>query len=691
MSRSDRLPDSVIQRTAIVYVRQSSQAQVQGNLESQRRQYALADVARQHGFRDVQIIDDDLGCSASGSTARPGFERLVAQLCTGGVGAVLCLEASRLARNGRDWHHLLELCGLVEARVIDGDGVYDPCSPNDRLLLGMKGTISEFELGVIRARMYEAARAKAGRGELRIPVPLGFLWPRDGELVFDPDRRVQEVIRTVFERFTQLGSARQTFLWMHEQGIHFPRPSDGKSMIEYDWQVVRYRNVIAVLKNPFYAGAYAYGKSEKRTRVVDGRARTTYKHHKPMEQWDVLLKNHHQGYIDWDEYERNQRQLAHNTFSKRGDVKSGRGGLALLVGLLCCARCGRRLKVVYTGRYPAPTYRCYKPDVPSDRKRCMSFSAAPVDVAIGAEVRRALEPLSIKAALEAERMQLEQQREAHRLVELELEQARYNAALAERRYAACDPNNRLIAVQLEKSWERALERVQACEERLKSTSSSSEPLSSAAGIFDRLADDFDSAWQATDKTSKTRQRLVRALIEGIVVDIDEAAGEILLIIHWKGGQHSELRAHKPRTGEHGFRTAEEAIAVARSMAGRWSDEHIAASLNRMGIRTGKDNTWTSKRVYSLRHTHDIRPERTSRNDGQTLTMTEAAHELGVTNHKIRQLIQSGVLLAEQVAARAPFQISRTDLECPSVQKALSATARPCRTNASKQGSLFSNT
>ena len=235
------------------------------NLESQRRQYELVDVARRRGFREIEVIDDDLGRSASGTVARPGFERLVAWLCAGEVGAVLCLDASRLARNGRDWHHLLELCGLVEARVIDLDGVYDPCRPNDRLLLGMKGSISEFELGVLRTRMLDAARAKARRGELRISVPIGYSWHREVGLGLDPDLRVQEVIRLIFARFRELGSARQVLLSMTAEQVHFPRPSDGKRLTTFDWRPIRYRNVISVLKNPFYAGAYVYGKSEKRT------------------------------------------------------------------------------------------------------------------------------------------------------------------------------------------------------------------------------------------------------------------------------------------------------------------------------------------------------------------------------------------------------------------------------------------
>jgi DNA invertase Pin-like site-specific DNA recombinase len=286
---------------------------------------------------------------------------LVAWLCAGIVGAVVCFDASRLARNGRDWHHLLELCGLVEARVIDQDGVYNPCHPNDRLLLGMKGSISEFELGVLRSRMLDAARSKARRGELRLSVPFGYVWHRDLGLGFDPDLRLQEVIRLIFGRFRQLGSARQVLLSMRADRIHFPRPSDEGRMTRIEWMPIRYRNVISVLKNPFYAGVYVYGKSEKRTEIIDGRARKSYGHGKPIGTWEVMIKDHHEGYISWTEYERNQKQLAINAYGLAGGPKSGRGGRALLSGMLTCGRCGRRLAVYYTGNPPSrPVYRCDK-------------------------------------------------------------------------------------------------------------------------------------------------------------------------------------------------------------------------------------------------------------------------------------------------------------------------------------------
>jgi DNA invertase Pin-like site-specific DNA recombinase len=683
------LPAVVLQRKAVVYVRQSTPQQVQLNLESQRRQYELVEVARRRGFTNIEVIDDDLGRTASGAVERPGFDRLVAALCAGQVGAVLCLDASRLARNGRDWHHLLELCGLVEARVIDLDGVYDPCRPNDRLLLGMKGSISEFELGIIRSRMYEAARSKARRGELRISSPIGYAWDRNVGLGLDPDRRLQEVIRLVFQKFRELGSARQVLLWMASQNVHFPYPSNGRTLTSFEWRPIRYRNVISILKNPFYAGVYAYGKSEKRTTIVDGRARKSYGHHKPMGTWEVFIKDHHEGYISWAEFERNQALLAGNAYGRVGDTKSGRGGRALLAGLICCARCGRRLSVLYTGRYPRPIYRCEQPNIQLGQRRCLSVAGKRIDETIAAEMLRAVAPMAIEAAEEANRMLRDEDQDRRRIAELELQQAQYDASLAERRYAACDPDNRLIAAQLEKAWETALQRVERCRERLDQMQISD--VDDVRPDFTGLVDDLSAAWKAPRTTMRTRQRLVRALITEIIVDIDDAAGEIVLVIHWKGGQHSELRIRKPRIGEHGCSTPEQALAVIRSMAGRWSDQDIAASLNRMGMPTGQGKTWTAHRVSSLRRVRGIHGYRSAEKNGEWLTLRDAAAKLGVSHHQVRKLIKAGILNSEQIMPDAPHQIRTADLASEQVAAALKQKGRPCRVHSERQTSMFPNT
>lgn len=690
MTGAELIPKQLLKRKAVVYVRQSTQSQVMTNLESQRRQYDLVNIARQHGFIDVEVIDDDLGRSASGTVARPGFDRLVAWLCAGKVGAVLCQDASRLARNGRDWHHLLELCGLVEARVVDHDGVYNPCQPNDRLLLGMKGSISEFELGVLRTRMLDAARSKARRGELRLSVPFGYIWHREVGLGLDPDLRLQDVIRLIFTRFNELGSARQVLLSMTADKIHFPRPSDEGRMTSFSWLPIRYRNVISVLKNPFYAGVYVYGKSEKRTSIVDGRARRSYGHSKPMASWEVFIKDHHEGYISWDAYERNQRQLALNNYGRTDGVKSGRGGRALLSGLMTCARCGRRLSVAYTGNPQSrPVYRCDKPNLMMGLPRCMTFGGPRIDAAVARELLRAVEPLAIEAAFEAERMHRERQDSQRHILDLELQQARYEANLAERRYAACDPDNRLIAAQLEKNWEIALRRVHDLESRQPSESASTIEVDPSA--FANLAENLSAAWNAPDVTMRARQRLLRTLIADIIVDVDDAVRDVVLTIHWRGGQHSELRVRKPQTGEHGCATADDALAVMRSMAGRWSDEHIAASLNRMGLPTGQGKTWTAHRVASVRRVRGIHAYRSAEKDGEWVTMTEAAKALSVTNHRIRYLIKAGILKAEQVVAGAPYQIRAKDLTSEGVKTAVARKGRPCRMIDANTLPMFTDT
>lgn len=448
--------------------------------------------------------------------------------------------------------------------------------------------------------------------------------------------------------------------------------------------------MIGLLKNPFYAGAYIYGKSEKRTTLVDGRPRRSYGHGKPFEQWEVVLKDHHEGYIDWAEFERNQKLLAVNAYGRAGGVKSGRGGRALLAGILCCGRCGRRLAVAYRGHPPRQAvYRCDRPAMQLGHPRCCTFGGARPDEAVAREVLHAVEPMAIEAAQQAEHRFMQAQADQRRIRELDLQQARYDASLAERRYAACDPDNRLIAAQLERSWEAALQRVRACEEQLAALQQAQSRIEQPD--FHGLAEDLATAWNAPGVTMRVRQQLLRTLVNEIVVDVDEEAREIVLVIHWRGGQHSLLRVPKPRSGEHGCRTSDEAVALICSMAGRWSDELIAASLNRMGMPTGQGKTWTAHRVASLRRVRDIHAYRPAEKDGEWLTMSQAAAKLGVTNHHIRRLIKSGLLPAEQVVPCAPYQIRASDLMDQKIIDASTRTSRPCRVDDGEQISMFSST
>jgi hypothetical protein len=362
----------------------------------------------------------------------------------------------------------------------------------------------------------------------------------------------------------------------------------------------------------------------------------------------------------------------------------------LLPGVLLCGHCGRRLAVAYCGRPPGqPVYRCERPNQQLGRPRCLSIGAKRVDAAVAAELLQALSPMAIEAAVQAEQQYVERQSEQQRMVDLEMQQALYEAKLAERRYAACDPDNRLIAAQLEKSWELALQRVQVSETRLAALQrpADSSPMPDLAG----LADDLQAAWNAPGVTMRTRQQLLHAMIADIVAGYDESSREILLTIHWRGGQHSKLRVRKPKTGEHSCRTPDEAVAVIRSMAARWPDEEIAATLNRMGLPTGQGKAWNARRVASIRSLREIAAYSSADKNGEWVTMTEAAKELGVTNHQIRRLIKEGVLPATQVVPCAPFQIRACDLRDKRVTAALSGRGRPRRSDSEKQTSIFSDT
>jgi DNA invertase Pin-like site-specific DNA recombinase len=386
-------------RSAYVYVRQSSMDQLLHNPESRRRQYALTARAGVLGWDSVIVIDDDLGRSGGG-TARPGFERLLAAICSGGAGAVFALEASRLARNGRDWHTLLEFCALVGSLIIDEDGVYDPRLVNDRLLLGMKGTFSELELSTLRQRSQEALRLKAARGDLHTTVAIGYRRSADDRLEQDPDLRVREALSLVFQKFREVCSVRQLVLWLRQERIDLPTAVQGRQGRMVRWGSPRYHAVHRLLTNPVYAGAYVFGRTISRTRVEGGRKVITHGVARRREDWMVLIRDRHDGYISWEEYDRNQTIIAGNANMKGAMVAGAvRNGGALLVGLLRCGRCGRKFKVLHHSRRDA-RYVCASHVDPSSEKGCSAFSNMRIDAAVSAEVLRAISPLALDAALQ---------------------------------------------------------------------------------------------------------------------------------------------------------------------------------------------------------------------------------------------------------------------------------------------------
>jgi len=691
-----KLTTERLSRTALVYVRQSSPGQVMHNHESQRRQYNLADHAREMGFQNVVVIDDDLGRSGSGLVARPGFQRLVAEVCTGEVGAVFCIEASRLARNGRDWHHLIELCGMVGAVVVDPDGVYDPAIINDRLLLGLKGTMSEFELNLLRQRSLEAIRQKASRGELRFLLPVGLCWTGLGKIEKDPDRRVQDALQLVFTKMTELGSVRQVLLWFRQEKVSlpaFPRDPGEPKLV---WKIPIYNSVLKILTNPAYSGAYAFGKTQARVRVVDGRARKTAGHRKPRPEWIVLIRDHHPGYISWEQYERNQALIASNAHMKsRMEPKAGRGGRALLSGMLRCRRCGRMLHVSYTGiRAAVLRYHCKGAHVNHGEHWCISFGGLRTDEVVAAEVVRAISGNAIEAALAAAEQMRRQREEQRKTLELELEQARYEVHLASRRYEAVDPDNRLVAAELEFRWNAALRKAHELADKLQGFDAAAESMPMPdRELLLSLARDLPAVWNAPSTDMRLKQRIVRILVHEIVADVDDKASEILLLIHWAGGRHSELRVKKNGLGRHRRCTSVEAIDVLRQMSGKFQDEQIAATLNRLGLKTGTGQTWSESRVYSARHYHQLPGYDPDRVNDDLVTMQDAAHRLGVSSTTIRRLIELKKLPASQVVVGAPWQIPVGALDSEVVRKAvrnIKARIRVPQTHGSdQQQAMFS--
>lgn len=659
-------------RGARVYVRQSTLDQVRHNHESRRRQYELAERARSLGWSEVEVIDEDLGKSAAGSTERTGFQRLVAAVGLGQVGAVFSIEVSRLARNNRDWYQLLDLCGLMDTLIVDGEAIYDTRQLNDRLLLGLKGTISEAELGWIRQRAHEGLLAKARRGELILSLAVGYVESSDGRVEKHPDQRVQQAIALVFRKFSELRSVRQVLLWLRHEQILVPVAVDAKAGTT-SWRLPVYNTVLKFLQNPCYAGAYAFGRTTGRIRVVDGKARKTAGHRRDRQDWIALRRDHHEGYIAWETYENNQRAIAENAQMKglmnRGAVKRGP---SLLAGLLLCGKCGRKIHVAYSGsRGQVPRYYCRGALINHGENRCISFGGHRVDEAIEREVLRVLSPGAIEAALHSAYQVVEHTDEISRVIELELSQACYERNRAQRQYDAVEPENRLVAETLEKRWNLALERVHQLEHRLKEIKSKqkNQAVPDRAELL-TLAKRFPALWSHPGTDHLIKKRIVRLIIYQIVARLVE--DNVELMIHWQGGKHTSLSVRKNRTGQHSRSTSREVVDVVRDLARCLPDGQIARVLNRLGYRTGADNSWTQSRVVSLRSHHKISVFDPEIDSVTSMTLDKAAEALGVSSMTVRRMIQRGILPAKQPVAHAPWSISPEALTSEPVKRSVHA-------------------
>lgn len=659
-----------LKRGAVIYVRQSSIGQVIEHTESRRRQYELADSARGMGFALVTTIDEDLGRSGSGLVERPGFQRLVAAVCAGTVGAVFCIEASRLARNGRDWHHLIDLCALVGTVVVDHDGVYEPRQTNDRLLLGLKGTMSEYELSLLRQRGLAARDAKAKRGELRFCLPPGYCWNELGRIEIDPDERVADVVRLVFRKFRELGSVRQVLLWLTQAKIDLPVLRHDARGARIGWKPAAYHNANEIMQNPIYAGAYVFGRRATKTCIVDGRARKTTGHRKAIDQWNVLLRDHHTGYITWDEYLANQTMIAENAhMQRRTSRKSARGGRALLSGLVRCGRCARMMHVFYGSKAGhVHRYVCRGDAMHVGADRCIGIGGVRVDRAVAAQILDAISTHAIEAAIEAAERAERADADVRRAVERELEEARYEVTLATRRYEAVDPTKRLVARELEARWEVALTRVRELEQRLAVTDA--KPSSRAnvdRGALLALASDLPTVWNSPTADGRTKQRLLRVVVHEVIVDLDDSTNEAIVVIHWKGGRHTEVRVARVRTGRYPADRAPSAVEVVRKLGGEWPDRELAVTMNRMRCKGADGATWTTLRVKELRERLGIAAFDPTAPRIAAISVDEAAKRLGISVISVHRLIRSGTMPASQLMPSAPWQIPLTALDTERVR------------------------
>ena len=667
MTDLSKIKPAHTQRGAFVYVRQSTAAQVEHNRESTQRQYALVDRAVELGWQreQVSVVDEDLGLSGSSTDKRSGFARLIAAVAMRLVGIVLGLEVSRLARNNADWYHLLDLCAMTDTLIGDADGIYHPAWFNDRLLLGLKGTMSEAELHIIRARLEGGIRNKAARGELRRGLPTGFVWGEDdGEVLLHPDESVRQAIRCVFERFAELGSARRVWLWLRSEGLSFPRQYTYGTAIR--WGAPTYTAIHSILTNPAYAGAYAYGKS-RHERMLDENGKIKQRSRKlPQSQWAVLIHEHHEDYIDRATYEANQTRLGNNVRPRPHQPGGAvREGAALLQGIASCGHCGRKLRTQYPGRNARPGYYCAGKNIVNGRGvYCLNIGGVQIDQAVAQALIEALKPAAFEATLQAAQ-QLESDHDAALAQwRLAVERTRYDAERAERRYRAVDPENRLVARGLEAAWEQRLRDLDQAQAELE-RKSQSRPRTLSPEDYQRiraLGADLNRVWAAPTTTDRDKKELLRTLLEEVIIAVQRDEFRAHLTLRWQGGMITELDVHLPRLNPARMRTDEDTVELVRRLAAHYPDGVIAGILNRQGRKTVRGERFSANQVGSLRRYRNIaRFEPPAQPpQGELVTIAGAAQILKVVPSTIHRWLTEGIIAGEQITPGAPWNIRITD-------------------------------
>jgi len=662
-----------LDRDALIYVRQSSPIQVRDHTASTARQYDLRRCAERFGWpqQHIQVIDQDQGHSGTSAIGRDGFQYLMAEVCLGHAGAVLSLEASRLARSCSDWYRLIEICSLTDTLVIDEDGVYDPTQYNDRLLLGIKGTMSEAELHWIRSRLIGGKQEKARSGQLRFRPPTGLVLDPTGQIVLDPDEQVQHTIRLVFDTFERVGAALGVVQYFAANHLSIPTRHYGRARHgQLTWRPLDHGRVLAILHNPAYTGTYVYGRTKTRTVVLPGeepRIKGRTRRIAP-DDWPHVLHDHHAAYITWDQFRKNQRQLSDNCTSQHHDHRGAiREGAALLQGLVLCGRCGRRMTIRYMDDGKIPLYECNQLHKNLGEKTCQSLRGDGIDAAVAAVFLEAMQPAELEVSMAAIDQIVEQARRVDRQWEMIVERARYEAELARRRFLAIDPENRLVGRTLERDWEARLAEVERLERESATRPDRSVRLVDPAERTRilALAQDLPSLWNASTTTNVERKQLLGYLIKDVCLNRSETVIEVS--IRWQTEACTILSIPRPRRSCDKRRTDPTALARLRELAADTTDRGIAEILNQEGFRSGTGGCFTQNRVKQLRHIYSIAsgcPEGPSacaggfRADGRCPSKT-AADLLQVNVSTINAWCQSGVLDGIQAVPHGPWWIKLT--------------------------------
>ena len=671
MNDRSRPTSEQVRRLAVVYIRQSSPGQVVNNVESRERQYEFVERAVSLGWsrERVVVLDEDQGRRGSESANRGGFQRLVAEVGLGHVGLVLGLEVSRLARRNADWYNLMDLCAVTDTLIADGDGVYHPGDHNCRLVLGLKGTMAEAELHLIRQRLTAARLHKASKGELRLLVPVGLDHGEDGKIVLARDQAVRAAIAEVFARFAGLSSARQVLLSLRADGLKLPRRKPGEERVT--WVDATYRAVHEILVKPAYAGAYVFGRTRQHKSVDETGQVIVRSRQVTREEWEVCIIEHHPGYIDWETYLENQQRLAANGRVRRGGAGGApREGSALLQGLVRCGRCGRRMQVGYWGTAAArrPTYACTRGAYETgSTDACQRISGRRVDQVVLDAVFAALEPASLQATVRALAHAEGEHEQRLRAFEAAVERAEYDAERARRQFDAVEPENRLVARDLEAEWETRLAEVQRAEAALEEQRSR-RPISltdEEASWLERAGADLRAVFEADSTTMAERKELLRTILSEVTVTVDSDTREATLQIRFEGGACVQRTVPPPRRGWHIPATDEDTVELVRRLACHYNDTEIARILSRQGRKTAKGLRFTRERVNALRQSRGIPaappPARHLADDAQIMSLTEARRELGVGDTTLYRWLHDGFVAGMQLTPGGPWHI-RVDAE-----------------------------